>query len=147
MLVKLAILVLATAATAAGLLSVRQQRLQTVHDTHRAVQEAAALDRTLWELRAELASLTAPDRVEQLLEHSTVDAWIPIHASPPEPANPPEGAPRWISDAYPSPPDATPAPAELHFASRTPFDGTRPEHPQDAHARNTPEQPPFGPRR
>ena len=147
MLVKLAILVLATAATAAGLLSVRQQRLQTVHDTHRAVQEAAALDRTLWEMRAELARLTAPDRVEQLIKRSSVNSWTPIHASPSEPASLPDPVPRWISDAYQPTPDPASAAAEQPFVSPPPTATAHSEPPPEDEAAIESDQHPFGPRR
>jgi hypothetical protein len=90
MLAKLAILILAAAATSAGLLSVRQQQLQAVHDTARAVEAAARLDRQLWSLRAELADLTSPARVQALIDASDTARWRPIRSTAPRPEQPPQ---------------------------------------------------------
>lgn len=82
MLAKLSIIILTAATTSAGVLTLRQQRLQAVHETARAVQNAAKRDRELRHLRAELARLSSPDRVQQLLQHAPIQAWTPIRRRP-----------------------------------------------------------------
>jgi hypothetical protein len=64
---KLAAVILLATGTAAGMLSVRQQRLQAVHDTARAIQSAAELDRQLWSVRLEVASRLSPDHLRRAL--------------------------------------------------------------------------------
>ena len=67
MLAKAAVVILSMATAAAGMLSVRQQRLQAVHDTARAIEQAAELDRRLWSVRLELAARLDPGELEATL--------------------------------------------------------------------------------
>ena len=67
MLAKLAFLVLVIAATGAGLLTVRQQRLEAVHEMAEALDRAAVLEREVWRLRVEAARLTSPQYAQELL--------------------------------------------------------------------------------
>jgi hypothetical protein len=67
MIAKLAAVILAGSATAAGLLAVRQQRLQAVHDTARAVERTADLDRRFWAVRIDLVARTDPARLERVI--------------------------------------------------------------------------------
>lgn len=67
MLCKLALVVLAIAASGAGLLTVRQQRLEAVHDMAKALERAAALEREVWRMRVEAARMTSPQQAHNLL--------------------------------------------------------------------------------
>ncbi len=67
MLAKLLAIVLALAVTAAGLLAVRQQRLQAVSEMATAIERASALDRRTWRVRVEIASRTSPEALERAL--------------------------------------------------------------------------------
>ena len=67
MLAKAALVIVVMAVTAAGVLSVRQQRLQAVHDTARSIEQATQLDRRWWSLRLELASRLDPAALEATL--------------------------------------------------------------------------------
>ncbi|MCA9293309.1 MAG: hypothetical protein KDA20_05790 [Phycisphaerales bacterium] len=89
MLYKLALLVLAIAATGAGLLTVRQQRLEAVHDMAEALDRAAVLEREVWRMRIEAARLTSPEHAQQLLvqigeTRPVVTPWHePLNVAPP----------------------------------------------------------------
>lgn len=63
MVSKLAFLILSAAVAAAGLLVVRQQRLQAVHDMAQSVMRAHEDERALWRLRIEIANLITPGNV------------------------------------------------------------------------------------
>ncbi len=65
-LAKLAVMVVATAMTAAWLLSVRQQRIMAAHDLIQAHRRTVENEKTLWRLRVEIAKLLTPDRIEQI---------------------------------------------------------------------------------
>ena len=67
MVCKLAAVILIATGTAAGMLSVRQQRLQAVHETASAIQSAAQLDRQLWHVRLEVAARLSPEHLRLAL--------------------------------------------------------------------------------
>jgi len=64
---KLGALIAALALTAAGLLVVRQQRLQAVSDMAQAVERAAEMERQCWRIRIEIAQRIEPDEFEEAL--------------------------------------------------------------------------------
>lgn len=66
MMAKLCIVIMAVALTAASLLTVRQQRLDTVYDLSRSIERAAAHDRQLQEVRIEIARFITPSAVRTL---------------------------------------------------------------------------------
>ncbi len=78
MLAKLIVVVVLAAGTSAALLSVRQQRLEAVHEMAAAVERAAEIDRKLWTVRLEIARLSSPARVERLVAMSELGPWVPI---------------------------------------------------------------------
>jgi hypothetical protein len=65
-LAKLAVMVGATALTAAWLLSVRQQRIMAAHDLIQAHRRTVQNEQALWRLRTDIANLLTPDRIEQI---------------------------------------------------------------------------------
>ncbi len=67
MLLKLSLVVMVIAATGAGLLTVRQQRLEAVHDMAEALDRAAALEHQVWRMRIEAARLTSPQHAHEML--------------------------------------------------------------------------------
>ncbi len=68
MFAKLAVLILSIGVVACVLLTVRQLRLQAVHEMAEVQRRVAERDRTLWRLRVEIASRLTPDRVEQMVQ-------------------------------------------------------------------------------
>ena len=66
MFAKLCVLILGGGACAAGLLSLRQQRLDAVHEMIVLQGRMTALDRDLLTLRTRIASLVTPGRVERM---------------------------------------------------------------------------------
>jgi hypothetical protein len=84
-LLKLALVVVVVAATGAGLLTVRQQRLEAVHNMAKALDHAAMLEREVWRLRIEAARLTSPLHAQGLLvrlgeTRPVVVPWCPTFA-------------------------------------------------------------------
>ncbi len=68
MLAKLACLVLVAGATAASLLTVRQQRLEAAHEIERALRRAEALERDLARTRLLLARRLVPETIATRVE-------------------------------------------------------------------------------
>lgn len=66
MFAKLCVLILGGGACAAGLLSLRQQRLDAVHEMIVLQGRMTSLDRDLLTLRTRIASLVTPGRVERM---------------------------------------------------------------------------------
>ncbi|MBA4027988.1 MAG: hypothetical protein C0475_02395 [Planctomyces sp.] len=66
MFIKLCVLILGGGGCAAGLLSLRQQRLDAVHEMIVLQDKMTALDRDLLTLRTRIASLVTPERVERM---------------------------------------------------------------------------------
>jgi len=69
MAAKIAFLILAVALTGAALLSVRQQRLQVVHEMTRHLERAERTQRAVWRVRADLASRTTPSAIRAAIEN------------------------------------------------------------------------------
>ncbi len=67
MVAKLLAIVLTLALTAAGLLAIRQQRLQAVSEMAAAIERASTLERQTWKIRAEIASRVAPHALKNLI--------------------------------------------------------------------------------
>lgn len=63
---KLIALVLIAAATAAGLLAVRQRRVDAAHDLARVQAAIAEHDQALWRLRLDIAARVRPEDVREL---------------------------------------------------------------------------------
>lgn len=113
MLAKIAALILVSAAAAAGLLSVRQQRLEAVHEMSAAVRRAEALDRQLWRVRIDLARRITPERVHELAQQLGPLEPVPLEWCPP--ADGDDAPPAWLGElgelddldgAAPATPDA-----------------------------------------
>ena len=66
MVYKLAALIVGMGLIACVLLGIRQLRVQAAHEMADVQNRIARHDRELWKLRAEIAKLTTPDRVEVL---------------------------------------------------------------------------------
>ncbi|MCA9305441.1 MAG: hypothetical protein KDA16_02845 [Phycisphaerales bacterium] len=73
---KFALLILIGAGAGASLLVVRQQRLQAVHEMTEAAERMIEMERTLWRLRAEIASRVTPQDLEE--EYASRQAMEPI---------------------------------------------------------------------
>ena len=81
MFAKLLFIVIAVGAVACALLVIRQQRIDTFHEitqTHRRLSEH---ERTLWEMRAEIAERCRPAQVRLAMNNLGLD-WIPLPARP-----------------------------------------------------------------
>lgn len=68
MFLKVAVMILALGLTAAGLLAVRQLRLQAVHESASIQRRIAEHDRQLWKLRGEIAFRLTPQRIRAMSE-------------------------------------------------------------------------------
>jgi len=68
MVAKLMAIVLTLAVTAAGLLAIRQQRLQAVSEMAAAIERAASLERQTWKVRAAIAQRVSPQELHKLIE-------------------------------------------------------------------------------
>ena len=78
---KLLLITLAAALTAAGLLGIRQRRLETAGRMARVHEQITRNERALWELRCEIARCCRPDEVRRMIESIPVE-WTTV----PEPA-------------------------------------------------------------
>ncbi len=70
MFVKVAVVVLSLGAFAAGLLSLRQSRLQVASEVTQSQLRIEQADRRLWQLRAAIASRVTPQAVEDLAKQA-----------------------------------------------------------------------------
>ncbi|MGE3108514.1 MAG: hypothetical protein AB7G11_05240 [Phycisphaerales bacterium] len=66
MFLKVAVTILSLGLTAAGLLAVRQLRLQAIHDSALIQRRIAEHDRLLWKLRGDIAVQLTPQRIKQM---------------------------------------------------------------------------------
>lgn len=66
MVAKVCVLILALGATALTVLSLRQDRLRSVNELARIQQRMLDHDRTLFEIRTQIADCVTPDRVEAM---------------------------------------------------------------------------------
>lgn len=82
MFAKSLVIILTLGATACALLVIRQQRIDTVHEMSVIHQRLLGHERTLWELRSEIAKRCRPSQV-RLAMNQMGGTWVPIPASPP----------------------------------------------------------------
>lgn len=82
MFAKLLAIILAFGATGCALLVIRQQRIDTVHEMSVIHQRLLNHERTLWELRSEIAKRCRPSQV-RLAMNQVGGNWVPIPASSP----------------------------------------------------------------
>jgi hypothetical protein len=82
MFAKLLFIILVLGATACALLVIRQQRFDTVHEMSVIHQRLLGHERTLCELRSEIAKRCRPNQV-RLAMNELGGTWVPIPASPP----------------------------------------------------------------
>lgn len=66
MFLKLAVSILSIGVTAAGLLALRQLRLQAVHESTVVERRIAEHDRLLWKLRGDIATHITPENVRAM---------------------------------------------------------------------------------
>ena len=66
MFLKVAATILALGLTAAGLLAMRQLRLQAVHESASIQRRVAEHDRQLWKLRGDIAAQLTPSRIKDM---------------------------------------------------------------------------------
>ncbi len=66
MFAKLVVVILALGVIACVLLTVRQQRMQAVHELANVQRQVAKLDRTLAHLRLEIAERTTPEKIAEM---------------------------------------------------------------------------------
>jgi len=81
MFAKLLIIITYIGATACALLVIRQQRIDTFHEISVVHQRLLAHERTLWELRGEIAERCRPSQV-RLVMNRLGGQWSPIPAAP-----------------------------------------------------------------
>ena len=68
MFAKLLLVLTVTACTALALLSLRQSRIETVHDMTRIHQNTMVQRRMIWNVRRRLAGMLQADRLQALVE-------------------------------------------------------------------------------
>ncbi len=107
MFLKVAVTILALGLTAAGLLAVRQLRLQAVHDSATIQRRIAEHDRQLWKIRGDIASQLTPHRIRDMTNR--LGPLVHIGDEKPKAANPTDVA---GEPAVPTPavPGTTPRP-------------------------------------
>lgn len=129
MFAKLLVIIMFVGATACALLVIRQQRIDTFHEISVVHQHLLTHERTLWELRGEIAERCRPSQV-RLVMNQLGGQWAPIPARPDtlHPSfqvaqRPPQApAPIPVAGAAPdhgSPPIAQPNPADKLVARNT----------------------------
>jgi hypothetical protein len=89
MLAKLMLIIIAVGATACALLVIRQQRIDTFHEISLIHHRLLTHERTLWELRGEIAQRCRPSQV-RLVMNELGGNWVPIPAKPSGPAQRPD---------------------------------------------------------
>jgi len=83
MFAKLLFIIVIVGATSCALLVIRQQRIDTVHDMSVIHERLLRHERTLWELRSEIAKRCRPSQVRLAMNHLGGN-WSPIPAAPPD---------------------------------------------------------------
>lgn len=84
---KLLLIIVCACAVACALLVIRQQRIDTFHEmtqTHRRLSEH---ERTLWQMRAEIAERCRPSEVRMAMNSLNLN-WVPLPARPESPVLP-----------------------------------------------------------
>lgn len=83
MFAKLLFIIVVAGAVFCALLVIRQHRIDTVHDMSVIHQRLQRHERTLWELRSEIAKRCRPSQV-RLAMNQIGGLWTPIPAVPPQ---------------------------------------------------------------
>ncbi|MCI0363292.1 MAG: hypothetical protein L0Y44_13790 [Phycisphaerales bacterium] len=81
MFLKLLLIIIVAGATANALLVIRQQRIDTFHEVSVVHQRLLGHERTLWEMRGEIAQRCRPSQV-RLAMNQLGGSWDPIPAAP-----------------------------------------------------------------
>ncbi|MDY7107030.1 MAG: hypothetical protein SYC29_00180 [Planctomycetota bacterium] len=74
---KLILVILTAAFTAAALLVLRQERIDTAHEMSTVHRQMLEHERALWELQCEIARLSRPEEIRRLMEQLN-GPWAPI---------------------------------------------------------------------
>ena len=80
MFAKLLLIIVAVGAVACALLVIRQQRIDTFHEITQAHLRLQEHERTLWQMRAEIAERCRPSQVRLAMDELGLE-WIPLPAS------------------------------------------------------------------
>jgi hypothetical protein len=83
MYAKLLLIIGVLGATACGLVVIRQQRIETAHETAALHQELVEQRQALWQLRCEVAGSCRPQRLE-LAVSRLGGSWAPVVIEPPD---------------------------------------------------------------
>ena len=89
MFAKLMLIIVAVGATACALLVIRQQRIDTFHEISLIHHRLLTHERTLWELRGEIAQRCRPSQV-RLVMNQLGGNWVPIPTRPASPIGAPD---------------------------------------------------------
>jgi len=65
---KLLVIILAVGVIATALLIIRQQRINTAHETSLTHQQILEHERVLWRLRSEIARRSRPEEIQRMIE-------------------------------------------------------------------------------
>ncbi|MEM8835621.1 MAG: hypothetical protein AAGD00_07360 [Planctomycetota bacterium] len=76
MFAKIVALIIAAATTSSGVVAIRQEQLNAVHDMTRAIERSRDAQDSALRLRAAIAERVRPDRIESLLDEHGV--WEPL---------------------------------------------------------------------
>ena len=74
---KLILVILTAAFTAAALLVLRQERIDTAHEMSTVHRQMLEHERALWELQCEIARLSRPEEIRRLMQRLD-GPWAPI---------------------------------------------------------------------
>lgn len=78
---KLLFIIVSVCAVACALLVIRQQRIDTFHDMTQVHRRLIEHERTLWQMRAEIAHRCRPSQVRLAMNGMNVE-WVPLPARP-----------------------------------------------------------------
>lgn len=81
MFAKLLLIIVAVGAVACALLVIRQQRIDTFHEITQTHKRLSEHERTLWEMRAEIAERCRPSQVRLAMNGLEID-WVALPARP-----------------------------------------------------------------
>jgi hypothetical protein len=87
MFAKLLVIITVVGATACALLVIRQQRIDTFHEISLIHHRLLTHERTLWQVRGEIAQRCRPSQV-RLVMNRLGGEWVPIPAEPTWPNQP-----------------------------------------------------------
>lgn len=81
MFAKLLLIIVSVGAVACALLVIRQQRIDTFHEITQTHKRLSEHERTLWEMRAEIAERCRPSHVRLAMNGLEIN-WVPLPAKP-----------------------------------------------------------------